>query len=97
MDARLTQAEAAYLLPQSADPALERTRSLRYAAGAAYEAGLVRSAGQALARLGDALFGWARRARARAELAGLTDRELADVGLTRGEIGRVVDAADLRA
>jgi len=33
---------------------------------------------------------WARRPRAAAELNALTDRELADIGLTRGEIGHVV-------
>ena len=33
---------------------------------------------------------WAQRRREAAELNALTDRELADIGLTRGEIGRVV-------
>ncbi len=31
------------------------------------------------------------------ELAGLTDRELADIGLARGELGRVFDPAFARA
>ncbi len=33
---------------------------------------------------------WARRRRAAAELRALTDRELADIGLTRGEIAQVI-------
>jgi uncharacterized protein YjiS (DUF1127 family) len=33
---------------------------------------------------------WSRRRRAAAELNALTDRELADIGLTRGEIGHVL-------
>jgi len=87
MDARLTQAEDAYLIP--AAPAQERDRAQHIAAAEAYQAGL----GRGLARLGDALFGWVQRARLRAELAALSDRDLADIGLTRGEIGRAVAAA----
>ncbi|MBK1658418.1 DUF1127 domain-containing protein [Paracraurococcus ruber] len=93
MDARLTRAEAAYLLPLPVSPALERARALRLEAAAAYQAGLTEGARQLLARLGDALFGWAARARARAELGALTDRELADIGLSRGEIERAVAVA----
>jgi uncharacterized protein YjiS (DUF1127 family) len=94
MDARLTRAEAAYLLPLPATPELERARALRLASAEAHQAGLVRATGHALARLGDALFGWVRRARIRAELGSLNDRELADIGLTRGEIDRALDAAE---
>ncbi|MEN0073549.1 MAG: DUF1127 domain-containing protein [Paracraurococcus sp.] len=94
MDSRLLRAEAAYLLPLPATPAEERARALRLAAAEAYQAGLAR-AGQALfARLGEALFGWARRARIRAELEALSDRELADIGVTRGEISRVLAEAE---
>jgi uncharacterized protein YjiS (DUF1127 family) len=42
-----------------------------------------------VARLREATFGWFERARARAELARLTERELADIGITRGDIHRV--------
>lgn len=92
MDARLTQAESAYLLPLSADPARERAVAQRLAAGEAYEAGLLRSAMHGLARLGDTLFGWVARARIRAELESLSDRDLADIGLSRGDIERVLQA-----
>ncbi len=44
----------------------------------------------AFARGFRALSEWSRRRREAAELNALTDRELADIGLTRGEIGRVV-------
>ena len=44
----------------------------------------------ALARAFRALFEWSRRRREAAELNALTELELADIGLTRGEIGRVV-------
>lgn len=33
---------------------------------------------------------WGQRRRMAAELHALTDRELADIGLTRGEIGHVI-------
>ena len=43
-----------------------------------------------LARAVQALSEWSRRRWTAAELGALTDRELADIGLTRGEIGHVV-------
>jgi uncharacterized protein YjiS (DUF1127 family) len=46
-----------------------------------------------LARAAQALSAWSRRRRAAAELKALTDRELADLGLTRGDIGNVVRGA----
>ncbi|TDH64496.1 DUF1127 domain-containing protein [Dankookia rubra] len=94
MDARLTQAESAYLVSATFSAERERAMALRLAASEAYRAGLLRGATQLLARLGDALFGWVERARLRAELGSLTDRELADIGLSRGDIGRVVDASE---
>jgi uncharacterized protein YjiS (DUF1127 family) len=75
-------------------PEQERVRALRRAAAEAYQAGLARATGQVLARLGDTFFGWVRRARIRAELESLTDHELADIGLTRSDIDRVVSGAD---
>jgi uncharacterized protein YjiS (DUF1127 family) len=42
-----------------------------------------------LARAAEALSEWARR-RAAAELNALTDRELADIGLTRGDIANLL-------
>ena len=90
MDARLTQAESAYLVPVAPSVERERAMALRMAASKAYRASLLRAATGLLARLGDALFGWVERARIRAELTSLSDRELADIGLARGDIGRVV-------
>ncbi|TCZ57991.1 DUF1127 domain-containing protein [Roseicella aquatilis] len=49
-----------------------------------------------LARLGNALFGWVQRSRLRAELEALSDRELADIGLTRGDIRRVLVEAEAK-
>jgi uncharacterized protein YjiS (DUF1127 family) len=43
-----------------------------------------------LARAAQALSEWSRRRRTEAELKALTDRELADMGLTRGDIGNVI-------
>lgn len=94
MDARLAQAESAYLLPLAPSAEHDRAVALRQAAAEAYQAGLRRGATRLLARLGDALFGWIERARIRAELDSLTDRDLADIGLTRGDIGRVLGAEE---
>jgi uncharacterized protein YjiS (DUF1127 family) len=48
---------------------------------------------QGFARLADLVLGWPARRRLRAELTALTERELADIGLTRGDIGRVIDGS----
>ena len=48
-----------------------------------------------LSRAFRALPEWARRRRTIAELNALTDRELADIGLTRGEIAQAVDGRRL--
>ncbi|SDB65622.1 DUF1127 domain-containing protein [Belnapia rosea] len=85
MDARMTKAEAALLLPLPRNPAAEQMASLREAAGRANQAALVKG----LARIADAILGWPARARLRAELASLSERELADIGLTRGDLSRV--------
>ena len=85
MDARMTKAEAALLLPLPRNPAAEQMASLREAAGRANQAALVKG----LARIAHAILGWPARARLRAELASLTERELADIGLTRGDLSRV--------
>jgi uncharacterized protein YjiS (DUF1127 family) len=94
MDARLTQAESAYLVSAAPSAERERAMALRMAAGKAYRASLLRGTTQRLARLGDMLFGWVERARIRAELDSLSDRELADIGLSRGDIGRVTDKSE---
>jgi len=43
-----------------------------------------------LARAFQAVSEWSQRRRMAAELGALSDRELADIGLTRGEIGNIV-------
>ncbi|MBV1797105.1 DUF1127 domain-containing protein [Siccirubricoccus sp. G192] len=45
----------------------------------------------ALAHIGDRLLAWPRRQRLLAELNALSPRELADIGLTRGDFARVLD------
>lgn len=47
-----------------------------------------------LARAAEAISEWSRRRRMAAELNALSDRELADIGLTRGEIGHVLRSSD---
>ena len=63
----------------SAGPALE----FRESAGRRAVGGL----GRALARLGE----WRRRIRERRELAGLSDRMLSDIGITRAEAQFLAD------
>ena len=43
-----------------------------------------------LAQAFQAVSEWSKRRRTAAELHALSDRELADIGLTRGEIGHIV-------
>ncbi|NOG69640.1 DUF1127 domain-containing protein [Roseicella sp. DB1501] len=64
-----------------------RRRGLSGRAGAR-RPGLFRPLRRGPVRLGPA------RARIRAELEALSDRELADIGVTRGEIGRVLAEAE---
>ena len=45
----------------------------------------------------EAVIGWPQRRAVRAELAALSDRELADVGLSRGDLPHVFDAGFARA
>lgn len=85
MDAHMTKVEAALLLPFPRNPAAEQRDQLRDAAGRANETALF----QGLARFADKVFGWPARARLRAELGSLSERELVDIGLTRGDIDRV--------
>ena len=47
--------------------------------------------GDALGALGTALLRWPERRRAYSDLQNLTDRELADIGLARGDIARVFE------
>ncbi|MCO6418636.1 DUF1127 domain-containing protein [Siccirubricoccus sp. KC 17139] len=85
MDARITNTEATLLLPRSS--AAERVEAIRLAAGRARDAAL----GRRIAQLAERILSLPARWRARAELRSLTLRELADIGLTPGDIDRVVD------
>jgi uncharacterized protein YjiS (DUF1127 family) len=89
MDARMTKVEAALLLPLPRNLVIEQIEAVRQAASRANQAVLM----QGFARLADLVLGWPARRRLRAELTALTERELADIGLTRGDIGRVIDGS----
>lgn len=83
MDARFAKSEVAYLLP--ATPMADQVEAIRFAAGRARDAALAQGVARAVRRV----LGWPARRRARAELTALTNRELADIGLNRGDIDRV--------
>jgi uncharacterized protein YjiS (DUF1127 family) len=53
--------------------------------------GGLRRLGAALAAIGNALVSYPQRRAVYDDLSNLTDRELADIGLARGDIGRVFD------
>jgi uncharacterized protein YjiS (DUF1127 family) len=87
MPAHFTKTEASYLLPTT--PIADQVEAIRLAAAQARDAAAFRG----VARFVNRLLGWPARARARAELASLTARELSDIGLTRGDIDRVASGA----
>ncbi|GGC60028.1 hypothetical protein GCM10011504_42830 [Siccirubricoccus deserti] len=87
MPAHFTKSEASYLLP--ATPVADQVEAIRLAASRARDA----AAMHGVARFVDRVLGWPARIRARAELAALSERELSDIGLTRGDIDRVADGA----
>ncbi|UFN49567.1 DUF1127 domain-containing protein [Roseomonas sp. OT10] len=87
MNTRITKVETALMMPlvaNESEPSLphlmQQAQKMRDQAFGAKVRGF-------FARIGD----FARRQRAMAELRELTDRELADIGLTRGEIAYVFD------
>jgi uncharacterized protein YjiS (DUF1127 family) len=90
MSARITKAEVAFLMPPPRSPTAEKIDALREAAARAQAAALKASVHGFFNWLGEKLLGWPARARAIAELRGLSDRDLADLGLTRGEIEAAV-------
>jgi len=69
---------------------LEAARARDAAIGDMLRGGL-RRVGQAFAALGAALLSWPERHATYDNLRRLTDRELADIGLTRGDIVRVFE------
>lgn len=88
MEPRVSQAELDRLFPTPASFETEQARGL-------FRAFL--RARDALAGLGTLLQrvnAWAERRNAAAELHALTDRDLADIGLTRGDIEHALDGTD---
>ncbi|WP_458093449.1 DUF1127 domain-containing protein [Roseomonas sp. WA12] len=83
MNPRISQAHnPAPMMPFPANmPRMSQIELLRQANEARNAAAI-----SGLQRLVSGFAGWMQRRRAEAELHSLTDRELADIGLTRGEI-----------
>jgi uncharacterized protein YjiS (DUF1127 family) len=90
MDARMTKAEAALLLPSPNTPVADRIEAIRLAAAAARDATVTSWLGRAFHRVLDRLVEWQHNQLAMRELNALTDRELADIGLTRGDLPRIL-------
>jgi uncharacterized protein YjiS (DUF1127 family) len=86
MSARITKAEFAYLMPSAPSPAEERLAALREEAARAQAEAIKAGLRRFFARL----TGWLERVRAKAALRALSSRELADLGLSRGEISGAV-------
>ena len=99
MDARITKAEAALLIPTPPSRRAEQAEALRLAAARQHkEATLnairraVRATGDAIAAVAGAIIAWPARRATYERLHRLNDRELADIGLTRADIPRVFAA-----
>jgi uncharacterized protein YjiS (DUF1127 family) len=90
MNAYASKVEASLLLATPATPAADRVDAIRLAAAQARDVALARGARGMLARAADAVLGFGERARLRDELGRLTDRDLADIGLTRADIPAVI-------
>ena len=86
MDAHFSKAEGFFLLSPPRHPDADRILQTRAAAGAAREAAFMAH----LRRVATLLFGWPRRQRLLAELRAMSDRDLSDIGLNRGEFDRVL-------
>lgn len=98
MDARLTERELSRLLPPANFRDAEEREAIRHAAMAARDAAIAqgirraaRAVVAALTAVAHAVANWPSKRRTYAELQSLTDRELADIGLSRGDLGRVFD------
>lgn len=90
MHARLTKAEGFLLLPMPRHPDAERIFETRVAAHAAHEAAIGTGIRRAVGRIVDVLLAWPRRQNLLAELRAMSDRDLADIGLARGDFDRVL-------
>ena len=96
MNPRSTQEQIGLFPTLLTAPAMTSVDAIRAEAirarDAAIAAGVrrfLRAAGKSLAAFGNLLATYPERRAILEDLRGLTDRELADIGLTRGDIGRV--------
>lgn len=87
MNTRINQTEAALMMPMPANAQAERIQALRQQALQQSDSGIGRWFRSLTLRLSEGL----QRRRAMAELQELTDRELADIGLTRADIPHLFD------
>lgn len=85
MDLRITRAEIALFAPPLRGTT-DRVEALRLAAGRAHDAALLAVA----RRVMDGFGAMVRGRRTRRALAALSDRQLADIGLVRADIDRMV-------
>ena len=96
MDARLTQQELGFLLPANQPRGMQEAEALRLAAAGARDAAVGRFFKRAVSRAWSglkALVEMPRRMAVYDELSALSDRELADIGMKRGDIRYVFDEA----
>ncbi len=102
MDARITKAEAALLLPATVNPArhVAEVEAVRLAAVAARNEAIAtglragaRGIGRAVAFVARAVVTFPARLATYNALRRLSDRELRDIGMTRYDIGRVFEAS----
>lgn len=98
MNAITAKAEAALLIPTPPSRREEEIEAIRLSAIRARDEAtlgtigrVARRAAAAVAELVETVATWPRRQQTYENLARLTDRELADIGLTRGDIARVFD------
>ena len=98
MNARHSTEQASLFAIATPDRTAREIEVLRYAAIRARDQAIAEgvvnffaSLGRGLTLLGRAMRSWPERRRTYENLRSLTDRELADIGLTRGEITRVFE------
>jgi len=94
MNPRDTQEQIGLFLALPSAPgahAVERIRAQAVAARDAAVAGMVVRAVKAVGRFVAALFTWPERESTYESLRQMSDRDLADIGLSRGDIGRVFE------
>lgn len=91
MDALVTKEELRCTSLLSHNPALSSVEATRFAAAAARDEALAARLRGAMTSVMEAVMAWPRKRRVIAQLAALSDRELADIGLTRGDFTHVFE------